>query len=407
MGGARFGHVLAAVSLAVVLGGVSLATAGGQARSKEAPVEARVAQQLARTGHASFWIVLHGNATVAPAASIRNRSRRGEVVYERLTSYARESQAPVRAWLDAHGLQYQAYWIVNAIFVKSAGPSIVDSLAARPDVKEIRANHSYPIPKETRVSSSAARPATAEWGLNAIHAPQVWSTFNDRGEGIVISSIDTGVRYSHQALVGKYRGNLGGGNFDNNYNWWDPLGECPTSDPCDTGNPTHGTHTMGTMIGDDGDPGTNQIGVAPHAKWISAKGCCLDTALISSGQWILAPTDLNGDNPRPDLRPDIVNNSWGGGSGDPFFQPEVQAWVAAGIFPAFSNGKAAPRAAPRAPRETCRRRTPPARSTSTAPSRASRHAAHRHSAGSSSRTSRRRAPTFAPRWVAATRSTAA
>ena len=74
----------------------------------------------------------------------------------------------------------------------------------------------------------------------------------------------------------------------------------------------------------------------------SAKGCCLDTALISSGQWILAPTDLNGDNPRPDLRPDIVNNSWGGGSGDPFFQPEVQAWVAAGIFPAFSNGNSGP-----------------------------------------------------------------
>ena len=229
MGGGRFGRVLAAVSLAVVLGGVSLATAGGQARSKEAPVEAQVAAQLARTGHASFWIVLHGNANVAPAASIHNRSRRGEFVYDRLTSYARESQAPVRAWLDAHAVQYQAYWIVNAIFVKSAGPSIVDSLATRPDVKEIRANHAYPIPKETVVPAERAQPSTTEWGLNAINAPQVWSTFNDRGEGIVVSSIDTGVRYTHQALVGKYRGNLGGGNFDNNYNWWDPLHDCPTA----------------------------------------------------------------------------------------------------------------------------------------------------------------------------------
>jgi hypothetical protein len=205
MGGARFGHVLAAVSLAVVLGGVSLATAGGQARSKEAPVEAQVAQQLAQTGHASFWIVLHGNANVAPAASIHNRSRRGELVYERLTSYARESQAPVRAWLDAHGLQYQAYWNVNAIFVKSAGPSIVDSLAARPDVKEIRANHSYPIPKETRVSSSAARPATTEWGLNAIHAPQVWSTFNAAARASHLEH-DTGVRYCTRRRR-RYRGN--------------------------------------------------------------------------------------------------------------------------------------------------------------------------------------------------------
>ena len=166
----------------------------------------------------------------------------------------------------------------------------------------------------------------------------MWSTFNDRGEGIVVASIDTGVRYTHQALVQKYRGNLGG-SFDHNYNWWDPLDECP-GEPCDTD--THGTHTMGTMIGDDGDPGANQIGVAPHATWISAKGCCLDVALISSAQFILAPTDLNGDNPRPDLRPDVVNNSWGGGSGDPFFRPAVQAWIASGIFPAFSNGNNGP-----------------------------------------------------------------
>src|SRR4029078_11555372 len=34
--------------------------------------------------------------------------------------------------------------------------------------------------------------------------------------------------------------------------------------------------------------------------------------------------------------------SGGAASGDPFFQPEVQAWVAAGIFPAFSNGNEGP-----------------------------------------------------------------
>ena len=82
--------------------------------------------------------------------------------------------------------------------------------------------------------------------------------------------------------------------------------------PCD--NIGHGTHTIGTSVGDDG--GANQIGVAPGAQWIAAKGCetlmlCSIAALLSSGQWVLAPTDLNGLNPRPDLRPHIVNNSWG------------------------------------------------------------------------------------------------
>jgi Subtilase family/Malectin domain/Carboxypeptidase regulatory-like domain len=100
---------------------------------------------------------------------------------------------------------------------------------------------------------------------------------------------------------------------------------------------------MGTMVGDDGDPGQNQIGVAPHARWIAAKGCedlgCSDSALLASGQWILAPTDLAGQNPRPDLAPNVVNSSWGSDDGsDPFYQAIVDAWNAAGIFPAFSNG---------------------------------------------------------------------
>jgi len=114
---------------------------------------------------------------------MRNRSRRGVAVYERLTSYAHQSQAPLRAWLEARDIRYQPYWIVNALFVKSADRAQLEAIAARPDVKLIRANHSYPIPKET-VTRAKASPETTEWGLNAINAPQVWSTFNDRGEGI-------------------------------------------------------------------------------------------------------------------------------------------------------------------------------------------------------------------------------
>ena len=101
---------------------------------------------------------------------------------------------------------------------------------------------------------------------------------------------------------------------------------------------------MGTMVGDDG--GSNKIGVAPGAKFIAAKGCesssCSESALLASAQWILAPTDLNGQNPRPDLRPNIVNNSWGGGGGDRFYTASVDAWVAAGIMPIFSNGNSGP-----------------------------------------------------------------
>ena len=142
----------------------------------------------------------------------------------------------------------------------------------------------------------------------------------------MVANIDTGVQFNHPALVGKYRGNLGGGNFDHNYNFFDPANICPGDVPCD--NNGHGTHTMGTMVGDDG--AGNQIGVAPGAKWIAAKGCettgCSEGSLLAAGQWVVAPTDINGQNPRPDLRPDIVNNSWGGGRGDDWYEQTVAAW---------------------------------------------------------------------------------
>lgn len=157
----------------------------------------------------------------------------------------------------------------------------------------------------------------------------------------MVANIDSGVQYDHPALVASYRGNLGGG-FDHAYNWFDPAGVCTGTAPCD--NNDHGTHTMGTMVGDDG--AGNQIGVAPGAKWIAAKGCearsCSDASLLASGQWVLAPTDANGQNPRPDLRPDIVNNSWGGDGGDLWYQQTIAAWRAAGMFPVFSSGNDGP-----------------------------------------------------------------
>jgi subtilisin family serine protease len=168
----------------------------------------------------------------------------------------------------------------------------------------------------------------------------VWSTFSVRGEGIVIGSIDSGVQYDHPALVEQYRGNLGGGVFDHNYSWYDPYAACGTgsNEPCDT--QWHGTATIGIMVGDDG--GANQIGVAPGARFIVAAVNFSTVNLLAAMQWMLAPTDLDGNNPRPDLRPHVVNNSWGTGGGLTVYQAAVQAWVAAGIFPVFAAGNSGP-----------------------------------------------------------------
>ena len=56
---------------------------------------------------------------------------------------------------------------------------------------------------------------------------------------------------------------------------------------------------MGTMVGDDG--GSNQIGMAPGAKWIGCRnmdqGDGTPATYTECFQWFIAPTDLAGTEP--------------------------------------------------------------------------------------------------------------
>ncbi|MFJ6166095.1 S8 family serine peptidase [Micromonospora orduensis] len=306
-----------------------------------ASVDHSLLRQLGTTGSGTFLVYLRDTAPVARTTRLRDPDDRAREVHRLLTTTAERTQKGLRELLTARRAPHTTYWIANAVRV-TGDRALADEIAKRPEVARIEATRSYPLVRPQPTTASRARTDGAEWGLTNINAPQVWSEFGDRGEGVVVATIDSGVQYDHPALVGAYRGNLGGGTFDHDHNWYDPAGICPGAAPCD--NNDHGTHTMGTMVGDDG--AGNQIGVAPRARWIAAKGCeatsCSDASLLAAGQWVLAPTDLNGRNPRPDLRPDVVNNSWGGAGGDPWFEQTIAAWRAAGMFPVFSAGNDGP-----------------------------------------------------------------
>ncbi|MBM4432136.1 MAG: hypothetical protein FJ026_17575, partial [Chloroflexi bacterium] len=64
-----------------------------------------------------------------------------------------------------------------------------------------------------------------------------------------------------------------------------------------------------------------------------------DSWIHAGFQWILAPTDLQGQNADPSLAPDVCSNSWGDSdSSDTTFWDDVAALRAAGIFPVFAVG---------------------------------------------------------------------
>jgi subtilisin family serine protease len=307
------------------------------------------------------WLHLRQSADLSSIPATFSKNQRGKYVFDALTQTANASQAHLRSYLRLNGIKFEAHWIVDSILAYDVSSNDLTVIATFPEILGIFGRYSAQldtgqIEQSADINRTLADLTTAwsgtDWGLEFTNASEVWNTLGDAGAGIVVANIDTGVEATHPVLVNQYRGTLTG---SNNYNWYAPTSQAQAActnaatTPCDWHG--HGTHTMGTMVGDDGVPGSSghRTGMAPEAEWIACMGCdltssngCSDNALIGCAEWVLAPTDLNGQNADPTKAPDIVNNSWGGGQGSDWFKSYVEAWVAAGIFPAFSEGNSGP-----------------------------------------------------------------
>lgn len=304
-------------------------------------VEADLLNELSAGGFTIFYVYLYEEPDLSEAYEIDNWDERGWFVFNILTENAERTQVPILTLLEqqtaaSYVNHYKSYWIINCIEVEGNINSIV-SLASMEQVKSIEYPKQMELIDGLLEDSEDGNPDAVEWNIQKILAPEVWANFGVTGQGIVVGNIDTGVEYNHPALINQYRGNLGGGQFDHNYNWYDPTGTYPNF-PGD--NHSHGTHVMGISVGSDG--GSNQIGVAPGAKWIAAKGCegpsCSHPYLLSALQFMLSPTNLSGNNPDPTKRPHVINNSWGGCIFHTTFRTAVSNLRAAGILCVFSAG---------------------------------------------------------------------
>ncbi|MBT8144229.1 MAG: S8 family serine peptidase, partial [Gammaproteobacteria bacterium] len=184
--------------------------------------------------------------------------------------------------------------------------------------------------------------------LALIGAPDAWA-LGYTGQGVVVGGADTGFDWDHEALKTKYRGwNAIDQVATHDYNWLAAAlaaTNCPDDNiPCDGG--THGTHIMGTMVGDNGS--TEQIGVAPGAQWIGCRNHHEGTAAtlvtyLDCMQFMMAPTALDGSSPDPTLAADVVSNSWScaEGCGHLLVAP-LENSIEAGIFYAASAGNDGP-----------------------------------------------------------------
>jgi serine protease AprX len=344
---------------AAALLAISASAAGLSYASASAPIDARIFAGRPPGERASFLVVLRGEADLAGAAAIADRTERIRFVHDALAAQAEISQAALRARLDEAGVRYRPFFVVDMVEVEGTR-ELAEELAQRPEVASIAANPSVlmepePLPRGAdprALSPSGERAAaTVEANISKVGAPAVWAQ-GFTGQGIVVASADTGVLWNHPALVHQYRG---GPAAVHDYNWHDAIHDAGPGNPCgsDSAAPCddsgHGTGTTGVAVGDDGVG--NQVGVAPGARWIACRnmdrGVGTPARYAECFEWFLSPTDHTGQNPRPDLAPHAINNSWGCPPSEGCTDPNVLKAVidhvsASGIFVAFSAGNSGP-----------------------------------------------------------------
>ncbi len=332
----------------------SLPNEGRTAPSAASKIDARVLADTANGASTSVVIYLADQANVNAAAGMKDQDAQGWYVYNSLKTQADRTQGGLKALLTAQGVSYQSFWVANMIVADGLDAAQVNLLAARSDVARLDSNHAQRWIEDPAILNpqpSSDTPNTVEWGVQRVNAPAVWA-MGFTGQGIVVANADTGMRWTHIFIKPEYRG-WNGTTADHNYNWHDSVhtggGACGANSafPCDDFG--HGTHTTGTMVGDDG--AGNQVGVAPGAKWIGCRnmdqGNGTPATYTECFQFFIAPTDLNGANPNPALRPHAINNSWGcptseGCTTGAELETIVNNTQAAGIFVEASAGNSGP-----------------------------------------------------------------
>ena len=313
---------LMAVILAVALGLLPGSPAAGATLSPEL---LRLLPALSPTDTVSVILRLRERADLSDFPGRRADAR---AVMRRLRAHATHTQGPVLALLRARGGEGRGFWISNAIAARIPVRMLpeVETLSAvetiEPDARS---------PEE--VVSSGGSP---EWGLVTTGVDRVWKTYGLDGTGIVVGSMDTGFDPNHPALQGKWRGGTN--------SWIDLVAGQPV--PYD--DHSHGTHTIGTIVGGDGPgPFSPDIGIAYGARFIAAKTKDANLAETMSraaagAEWMMDP---DGD-PETNDFPHVINNSWGFVFSTTYsgFHPVAEAWRAAGIIAVFAAGNSGPNA---------------------------------------------------------------
>lgn len=141
-----------------------------------------------------------------------SREEKATAIKEALTTATSEWHAPVHALLKPLGVETTSFWATNKVLVRGSTPLIENVIRTFDSSIEIWKNAVIPL-LPTFDLIEGTPPDGPEWNINNIGAPEVWDG-GFLGQGVLVASIDTGVHWTHEALIG---------GFNEENGWFDPI----------------------------------------------------------------------------------------------------------------------------------------------------------------------------------------
>lgn len=274
-------------------------------------------------------------------------SERAKIVIHESVQLANESQSSIIKLLNTNSNEVKSYnscWIINMMTIE-AKKDMINQLINHPAIDYVEEYDHFtgkPIEVMKGKQDHSKSVGGIEPGLAAINAPALWA-MGYTGKARKHFNIDTGVWKDHPALAKNWLGN-----YEPYSQSWHGV-DSPV--PVDKSS-SHGTHTVGTVLGLDTIT-DDTIGVAFNAYFMASDPIVVNLAdikplaeYIAVFQFALNP---DGDTTTTSDIPDVINNSWGISSNgsdtticSSYVTQMFDAIEAAGIANVFSAGNEGP-----------------------------------------------------------------
>ena len=273
-----------------------------------------------------------GTTTVVVRLSGADRSKISqldrEASVQSLKSHAASTQQNLLRFVSQReGVEVEErFWILNGVVLEIDTNEVdLQTVARIEGVQRVHSNFEVALPdpgKDTRASDTAVEAdddgVDTTYGLDQINAPEVWSQFDTKGEGVGVAVLDTGVDADHPDI------NI----QDEHFVEVDSDGNVENVAPYD--DEGHGTHVSGTVAG--GNASGEHIGVAPgatlwHGKVLGSDGGGSFAQIAGGMEWAANQPEI-----------DVVSMSLGAEGYYPDLIEPVQNLEAAGKIVVSSSG---------------------------------------------------------------------